>query len=226
MKTTDFKKRKRLHQKITMLTCYDYPSARIIAESSLDCVLVGDSVAMAVHGYDSTIMATMEMMLLHTQAVSRGLKDQFLVSDLPFLCHRLSHEETIRNVTALMQAGANAIKIEGGDTKTCTLIADLVSAGVPVMGHIGLTPQSIHQLGGYRIQGREDADAERLIEQAKQLEIAGCTAIVLECIPHTLAKKITALISIPTIGICEAICAHKINDVRRHQHLYRASETK
>ena len=201
MKTTDFKKRKRLHQKITMLTCYDYPSARIIAESSLDCVLVGDSVAMAVHGYDSTIMATMEMMLLHTQAVSRGLKDQFLVSDLPFLCHRLSHEETIRNVTALMQAGANAIKIEGGDTKTCTLIADLVSAGVPVMGHIGLTPQSIHQLGGYRIQGREDADAERLIEQAKQLEIAGCTAIVLECIPHTLAKKITALISIPTIGI-------------------------
>ena len=172
MKTTDFKKRKRLHQKITMLTCYDYPSARIIAESSLDCVLVGDSVAMAVHGYDSTIMATMEMMLLHTQAVSRGLKDQFLVSDLPFLCHRLSHEETIRNVTALMQAGANAIKIEGGDTKTCTLIADLVSAGVPVMGHIGLTPQSIHQLGGYRIQGREDADAERLIEQAKQLEIA------------------------------------------------------
>ena len=201
MKTTDFKKRKRLHQKITMLTCYDYPSARIIAESSLDCVLVGDSVAMAVHGYDSTIMATMEMMLLHTQAVSRGLKDQFLVSDLPFLCHRLSHEETIRNVTALMQAGANAIKIEGGDTKTCTLIADLVSAGVPVMGHIGLTPQSIHQLGGYRIHGREDADAERLIEQAKQLEIAGCTAIVLECIPHTLAKKITALISIPTIGI-------------------------
>ena len=201
MKTTDFKKRKRLHQKITMLTCYDYPSARVIAESSLDCVLVGDSVAMAVHGYDSTIMATMEMMLLHTQAVSRGLKDQFLVSDLPFLCHRLSHEETIRNVTALMQAGANAIKIEGGDTKTCTLIADLVSAGVPVMGHIGLTPQSIHQLGGYRIQGREDADAERLIEQAKQLEIAGCTAIVLECIPHTLAKKITALISIPTIGI-------------------------
>ena len=146
-------------------------------------------------------MQSMEMMLLHTQAVSRGLKDQFLVSDLPFLCHRLSHEETIRNVTALMQAGANAIKIEGGDTKTCTLIADLVSAGVPVMGHIGLTPQSIHQLGGYRIQGREDADAERLIEQAKQLEIAGCTAIVLECIPHTLAKKITALISIPTIGI-------------------------
>jgi len=201
MKTTDFKKRKQLHQKITMLTCYDYPSARIIAESSLDCVLVGDSVAMAVHGYDSTIMATMEMMLLHTQAVSRGLKGQFLVSDLPFLCHRLSHEETIRNVTALMQAGANAIKIEGGDAKTCTLIADLVSAGVPVMGHIGLTPQSIHQLGGYRIQGREDADAERLIEQAKQLEIAGCTAIVLECIPQTLAKKITAMISIPTIGI-------------------------
>src|SRR3990167_1683861 len=167
MKTTDFKKKKQLHEKITMLTCYDYPSARIIAESHLDCVLVGDSVAMVVHGHDSTIMATMEMMILHTKAVARGLKQQFLISDLPFLCHRLSPSETIHHVRQLMQAGAHAIKIEGGDPKTCALISDLVSAGVPVLGHIGLTPQSVHQLGGYRVQGKEAQQAELILEQAK-----------------------------------------------------------
>ena len=201
MKTTDFKKRKQQHQKITMLTCYDYPSARIIAESHLDCVLVGDSVAMTVHGHDSTIMATIDMMLLHTQAVARGLKDQYLITDLPFLCHRLSHEETIRNIRKLMQAGANAIKIEGGDAKTCALITDLVSAGVPIIGHLGLTPQSVNQLGGYRVQGKEASDAAIIIEQAQQLEAAGCAAIVLECIPQTLAKTITDILTIPTIGI-------------------------
>lgn len=201
MRTTDFKKKKLQQKKITMLTCYDYPSARIIAESSLDCVLVGDSVAMVVHGHDSTVMATMEMMILHTQAVARGLQQQFLISDLPFLCHRLPHGETIHNVRQLMQAGAHAIKIEGGDPKTCALISDLVSAGVPVLGHLGLTPQSVHQLGGYRVQGKEAAQADLILEQAKNLEIAGCTAIVLECIPHELAKTITDALSIPTIGI-------------------------
>ena len=201
MKTIDFKKKKQMHEKITMLTCYDYPSARIIAESDLDCVLVGDSVAMVVHGHSSTIMATMEMMIFHTQAVARGLKNQFLVSDLPFLCHRLSCETTMRNVQQLMQAGAQAIKIEGGDAKTCALINDLVSAGVPVLGHLGLTPQSIHQLGGYRIQGKEDDQAQIIFQQAKNLAIAGCTAIVLECIPQALAEKITAALPIPTIGI-------------------------
>src|SRR3990167_2220890 len=201
MKTTDFKKKKQLHEKITMLTCYDYPSARIIAESHLDCVLVGDSVAMVVHGHDSTVMATMEMMVLHTQAVARGLKHQFLISDLPFLCHRLPHGETIHNVRQLMQAGAHDIKSESGDLKTCALINDLVGAGVPVLGHIGLTPQSVHQLGGYRVQGKEALDAAMILEQAKNLETAGCTAIVLECIPHELAKTITSALAIPTIGI-------------------------
>ena len=201
MKITDFKKKKQQNKKITMLTCYDYPSARIIAESHLDCVLVGDSVAMVVHGYDSTIMATMEMMLLHTQAVARGLQQQLLISDLPFLCHRLPQGETIHNVRQLMQAGAHAIKIEGADPKTCALISDLVSAGVPIIGHIGLTPQSIHQLGGYRVQGKETIQAKKILEQAKNLEEAGAAAIVLECIPQELAKTITATLAIPTIGI-------------------------
>jgi 3-methyl-2-oxobutanoate hydroxymethyltransferase len=201
MKATDFKKKKQRHEKITMLTCYDYPSARIIAESSLDCVLVGDSVAMTVHGHDSTVMATIEMMTLHTQAVARGIKNQFLISDLPFLCHRQPCEEVIQQVRQLMQAGANAIKIEGGDAKTCALVHDLVTAGVPVLGHLGLTPQSVHQLGGYRVQGKSALEAERILEQAQSLEKAGCLAIVLECIPAALAKTITDALSIPTIGI-------------------------
>ncbi len=201
MKTPDFKKKKCEHKKITMLTCYDYPSARIIAESHIDCVLVGDSVAMVVHGHDSTIMATMDMMILHTQAVARGLHQQFLISDLPFLCHRQPLGETIHYVRQLMQAGAHAIKIEGGDSKTCALISDLVSAGVPVLGHLGLTPQSVHQLGGYRVQGREAFNANVILEQAKNLETAGCTALVLECIPSQLAETITMTLTIPTIGI-------------------------
>lgn len=201
MKTTDFKKKKQLHEKITMLTCYDYPSARIIAESNLDCVLVGDSVAMAVHGHESTIMADMDMMILHTKAVARGLNKQLLISDLPFLCHRLSRDNTINNVKQLMQAGAQAIKIEGGDAQTCQLISELVSAGVPVLGHIGLTPQSVHQLGGYRVQGKNAEQAQQLLKQAKQLETAGCVALVIECVPHALAETITKALSIPTIGI-------------------------
>ena len=201
MKTTDFKKKKLRHEKITMLTCYDYPSARIIAESHLDCVLVGDSVAMAVHGHDSTVMATIDMMVLHTQAVSRAIKKQLLITDLPFLCHRLPCEEAIRHVQQIMQAGAHAIKIEGGGQKTYDLIHDLVTAGVPVLGHLGLTPQSVHQLGGYRVQGKEAAQAELIFEQAKHLEQAGCVAIVLECVPTELAQTITENLSIPTIGI-------------------------
>ncbi|KTD64697.1 3-methyl-2-oxobutanoate hydroxymethyltransferase [Legionella spiritensis] len=201
MKIADFKRKKRLHEKITMLTCYDYPCAKIVAESDLDCVLVGDSVAMAVHGYDTTIMATMDMMILHTQAVARGLTQQFLVTDLPFLCHRASQADTIDNVRRLMQAGAHAVKIEGGDSDTCQTIAFLVNAGIPVIGHIGLTPQSVHQLGGYKIQGKDETQATGLQQQAKRLEDAGCTALVIECVPATLAADITCSLTIPTIGI-------------------------
>lgn len=140
MKIHDFKRKKEEQQKISMITCYDYPSACIVAESNIDCVLVGDSVAMAVHGHETTIMATMEMMILHTQAVARGLKQQFLISDLPFLCHKTSLAQTVENVKNLLQAGAHAVKIEGADADTCQTISYLVNSGVPVIGHIGLTP--------------------------------------------------------------------------------------
>jgi 3-methyl-2-oxobutanoate hydroxymethyltransferase len=201
MQLHDFKRYKLASQKIAMLTCYDYPSACILAETKVDCVLVGDSVAMTVHGHESTIMATIEMMALHTKAVARGLSKQFLVTDLPFLCHRASQSETIQAVKTLLLAGAQAIKIEGGDEDTCKTIAYLIASGVPVMGHIGLTPQSILQLGGYKVQGKETATAKALLEQAQALQAAGCFAIVLECIPSALAKVITEALDIPTIGI-------------------------
>jgi 3-methyl-2-oxobutanoate hydroxymethyltransferase len=201
MKIHDFKQRNQNQKKITLLTCYDYPSACIVAESSIDCVLVGDSVAMAVHGHPTTITATMEMMVLHTQAVARGLQGQFLISDLPFLAHKGSQSQTIDNVKSLLQAGAHAVKIEGGDKDTLQTIAYLVNAGVPVIGHIGLTPQSIHQLGGYKVQGKNQVQADMLIQQAIALEQAGCFAVVIECIPQALAKTITNSIGIPTIGI-------------------------
>ena len=201
MKIQDFKRKKQETSKISMVTCYDYPSACTIAESNVDCVLVGDSVAMAVHGHKTTLMATMDMMILHTQAVARGLEKQFLVTDLPFLSHKISLAHTMEDVKRLMQAGAHAIKIEGADPDTCHTISYLVDAGIPVMGHIGLTPQSIHQLGGYKIQGKNQEQADRLILQAKSLEKAGCFALVIECVPQLLSKMISESLSIPTIGI-------------------------
>ncbi|KTD58516.1 3-methyl-2-oxobutanoate hydroxymethyltransferase [Legionella sainthelensi] len=201
MKIHDFKRKKEEQQKIVMVTCYDYPSACIVSESNIDCVLVGDSVAMAVHGHETTIMATIEMMVLHTQAVARGLTQQFLISDLPFLSHKTSLAQTVENVKSLLRSGAHAVKIEGADADTCQTISYLVNAGVPVMGHIGLTPQSIHQLGGYKIQGRNPEQAETLIQQALRLEEAGCFAVVIECVPQPLAQAITQSLRIPTIGI-------------------------
>lgn len=201
MKVHDFKRKKQDGTKISMLTCYDYPSACIVAQSHIDCVLVGDTVAMTVHGFDNTVMATIEMMVAHTQAVARGLQGQFLISDLPFLCHKLSQEQTVQNVKKLMQAGAHAVKIEGADDDTCATISYLSHAGIPVIGHIGLTPQSVHQLGGFRVQGKTPAQEELLCQQALRLQQAGCFALVLECIPQHLAKTITESLSIPTIGI-------------------------
>lgn len=201
MKIQDFKRKKQQQNTITMITCYDYPSAKIADESSIDCVLVGDSLAMVVHGYDNTLMATMDMMVLHTQAVARGLTHPFLVTDLPFLCHKASRSETIHHVKQLLKAGAHAVKIEGGDPDTCDTIQFLVTAGIPVMGHIGLTAQSIHQLGGHRVQGKTASQATLLLQQAKALEAAGCFAIVLECMPPVVADTITKALEIPTIGI-------------------------
>lgn len=201
MKIHEFKRKKQEQHKFTMVTCYDYPSACIVAESEVHCILVGDSVAMAVHGHPNTLMATIDMMVLHTEAVARGIGKQFLVTDLPFLSHKISLERTMLDVKRIMQAGAHAIKIEGADPDSCHTISHIVHAGVPVMGHIGLTPQSIHQLGGFRVQGREQDQAQLLLEQAKALEDAGCFALVIECVPHQLAKSISDALAIPTIGI-------------------------
>lgn len=201
MKSTDFKKKKQQQEKITVLTCYDYPSAKTAAESQLDCLLVGDSVSMVVHGHPSTIHATMDMMVAHTQAVARGLGNQFLISDLPFLSYRSDRSQTILNVQRLMQAGAHAIKLEGGDAILCETVSYLTQSGIAVIGHIGLTPQSVHYLGGYRVQGKAPEHATQLLAQAIQLEQAGCLAIVLECLPAALAQQITHTLSIPTIGI-------------------------
>jgi 3-methyl-2-oxobutanoate hydroxymethyltransferase len=201
MKITDFQNKKNKGEKITLVTCYDFPSARTISETHIDAVLVGDSVAMTVHGYESTIMATMEMMILHTSAVSRGLRNKFLISDLPFLCHRASLTETINNVKQLLQAGAHAIKIEGGDENVFETIKHLVNSGVPIMGHIGLMPQSVLSLGGFKVQGKKDTQAQAILKQAQKLQDSGCFAIVIECVPAVLAQEITQALHIPTIGI-------------------------
>ena len=201
MKLHEFNGKKNARAKISMLTCYDYPSARLAAMTDLDVLLVGDSVAMVVHGHSSTIMATTEMMVLHTQAVARGLGKQFLVADLPFLCHRGSLDNTLQNVKSLLQAGAHAIKIEGGDANVCATIRYLVDSGIPVMGHIGLTPQSVLQLGGYKVQGKDEEHALQIKLQAAALEDAGCFAVVIECVPEKLAASISQSLSIPTIGI-------------------------
>lgn len=200
MNVKDFQKYKEQQKKISLVTCYDYVSARIIENSNIDGVLVGDSAAMVIHGFTNTTMATMDMMVMHTRAVAKGLKTKFLIADLPFLSYRKSLTDTIESVQRLIQAGAHAIKLEGAHTNI-EVIQHIVESGVPVMGHIGLMGQAVHALGGHKVQGREEALANDLLTQAKALEKAGCFSIVLECIPAPLAKKITDILTIPTIGI-------------------------
>lgn len=195
----DFQNDKNEGRKISMITAYDYSQAKIVNESNVDLILVGDSVAMVVHGYDSTVHATMEMMILHTQAVRRGAPHKFIVSDMPFMSFRDSKYEVLKCAGALIQAGANAVKIEGADGNIET-IEYLVRSGIPVMGHLGLTPQSVNQLGGFKVQGRGE-DATDMLDDAFSLEMAGCFSIVLECVPAMLAEKITRKIHIPIIGI-------------------------
>ena len=196
----DFQKKKASGEKITMVTCYDYTSAAILNGTGVDCLLVGDSLAMTMHGFRDTLAATVEMMALHTAAVARGAKNKFIVGDLPFLSYRSGLNENMAAVRTLMQAGAHAVKLEGA-SGNAEFIAHLVHSGVPVMGHLGLTPQFIHQLGGYKVQGKTDDSARRILEEALALEKAGCFALVLECVPAAVAEKITRKLKIPTIGI-------------------------
>jgi 3-methyl-2-oxobutanoate hydroxymethyltransferase len=200
MNIFDFQRLKQSGKKISIITCYDYWSARIIAETSIDCVLVGDSLAMVMHGHATPIPASVELMALHTQAVAKGVANKFIITDMPFLAHRKGLTATMNAVEQLMQAGAHAIKIEGGEDNFET-IKHIVTSGVPVMGHIGMTAQSFHQLGGFRVQGKHEKAAEQLLEQAIELEKAGCFALVLECMPPAVAKAISNCLGIATIGI-------------------------
>lgn len=200
MKIHDFKSFKTSGQKISMITCYDHWSARIINSTDINCVLVGDSLAMVMHGHPTTLTATIDMMALHIAAVVKGAPDKFIVGDMPFLSYRMDLKENMNSVLRLMQAGAHALKLEGANGNL-DLIKHIVDSGVPVMGHLGLTPQSIHQLGGFKVQGRTPKEFSDLLEQSQQLEAAGCFSIVLECVPSALAEEIAQKLKIPVIGI-------------------------
>ncbi|MGI6126251.1 MAG: 3-methyl-2-oxobutanoate hydroxymethyltransferase [Planifilum sp.] len=192
---------KKRGEPIAMLTAYDYPSAKLAEAAGVDVILVGDSLGMVVLGYDSTVSVTLDDMTHHTKAVVRGSKRALVVADLPFLTAHLGKAEVLKAAGRLMQeGGAQAVKMEGGEA-----IADAVractAAGIPVMGHLGLTPQSVHQLGGYRVQGKEAEGARRILREARILEVAGVFALVLECVPEELAREITEAVRVPTIGI-------------------------
>ena len=200
MNVLDFDKRKAANHPISMVTCYDYWSARVLAETEIDTLLVGDSLAMVMHGFDSTVHATVEMMAMHVRAVRRGAPNKFVVGDMPFLSVRKGDAFAMDSVRELMQAGSNAVKIEG-EAGQLDLMAHIVESGVPVMGHLGLTPQSVEAFGGHRVQGRNEGQAAEIVESARRLEQAGCFALVLECIPAELGRLVSRELRIPTIGI-------------------------
>lgn len=188
-------------KKITCLTAYDYPTARLVDEAGADVILVGDSLAMVVLGYDSTLPVTVDEMLHHTRAARRGTKRALLVADMPFGSYHADTAESLRNaVRFIKEAGAEAVKVEGGERRL-ELISRLSEAEIPVMGHVGLTPQSVNALGGYRVQGKTTDAAEQLLRDARAVEAAGAFAVVLEAVPRELAAQITRELRIPTIGI-------------------------
>lgn len=196
----DFQKKKLAQEKISMVTCYDYSFAKILADTSVDALLVGDSLAQVMHGFKTTLNASTDLMALHTEAVARGASNKLIVADMPFLSTRKGLENSMDQVEKLMKAGAHAVKIEGAEGHL-ELIKHIVESGVPVMGHLGLTPQSIHQLGGPKIQGKQTEAAAKILKDALDLEAAGCFSVVLECIPAVLAAQVTAKLRIATIGI-------------------------
>jgi len=195
------KEMKQKQEKIAMLTAYDYPTAKLVDEAGIPLILVGDSLGMVVLGYESTIPVTMDEMIHHAKAVVRGTKQAMIIGDMPFMTYHTTISDALRNAARFMQeAGTQAVKLEGGVVSAET-VKRIVDCGIPVMGHIGLTPQSIHQLGGHRVQGKTPEAAERQLKDAIALEQAGAFAIVLETMPAPLSKLITQKVSIPTIGI-------------------------
>lgn len=199
--TTHITKMKRKAEKIVMITAYDYPTASLVDEAGVDIILVGDSLGMVVLGYETTIPVKLDDIIHHTKAVVRGSKRALVAADMPFLTYQTGPADALRNAGRLLQeAHATAVKLEGGE-EVCPQVRALVEAGIPVIGHLGLTPQHIHVFGGYKLQGREPDAARKILADAKALEMAGAFCIVLECIPEDLAARITGSISIPTIGI-------------------------
>jgi len=195
-----FRQKKISKEKISMITCYDASFAAIIDKTDIDAVLVGDSLAMVIYGHADTTQATMQMMSLHTKAVRSKLKNKFLISDMPFMSYRKNLTETITNAEKLIRSGANAIKLEGADGNL-DCIRHLNESGIPVMGHLGLTPQFINTFGGWKVQGKEQAAKEKMKQDAIRLQSAGCFSIVLECVPSSLASDIQKELNIPCIGI-------------------------
>ncbi len=199
--TTDFLRMKKESEKITMLTAYDYPSAKLAQEAGIDLILVGDSLGMVVLGYDSTVPVTVEDMIHHTKAAKRGAPHTFVVTDMPFMTYHLSRDETLKTAARIMQeSGANAVKVEGAGL-VIDRIQSMTGAGIPVMAHLGLTPQSVGVLGGYKVQGKTAHSAQTLLEDAIKCEEAGAFSIVLECVPKQLAKEVSEAVNIPVIGI-------------------------
>lgn len=188
-------------KKLTMVTAYDYPSARMVDEAGIDMILVGDSLGMVMLGYDTTLPVTMDDMVHHTKAVCRGARDTFVVADMPFLSYHVSAEQAVINAGRLIQeGGAQAVKLEGGQERL-EVVKRIIAAEIPVMGHLGLTPQSVNQFGGFKVQGKNKEQAEKVLSDALLLEEAGVFAVVLECVPAPLAALISERLSIPTIGI-------------------------
>ncbi|QSH40026.1 3-methyl-2-oxobutanoate hydroxymethyltransferase [Lentisphaerota bacterium ZTH] len=196
-----FRNMKRDGEKIVMLTTYDAPSGRLAEEAGVDILLVGDSLAMTVLGYENTLPLTLEESLHHCRAVRRGAPNSFIVGDMPFMTYQASESEALKNAARyLKEAGCNAVKVEGG-MQMIPLFAKMVQAGIPVMGHIGLLPQQVLTAGGYKVAGRTEEDADRLMAEALALEEAGAFCIVLECLPATVSKRIAETVAVPTIGI-------------------------
>ncbi|AMX83123.1 3-methyl-2-oxobutanoate hydroxymethyltransferase [Geobacillus subterraneus] len=202
MKTkADFFRMKQADEPIVMVTAYDFPSAKLAEQAGVDMILVGDSLGMVVLGYDSTIPVTVDDMIHHTKAVRRGAPNTFIVTDMPFMSYHASKEEALQNARRIMQqSGANAVKVEGADD-VVKVIAALTKAGVPVVAHLGLTPQSVGVLGGYKVQGKDAESAKKLLDDAKQCEQAGAMALVLECVPKQLGAAVAQALTIPVIGI-------------------------
>lgn len=200
MNSRELRERKIKGERLTMVTCYDNWSAKILAASPVDMILVGDSAAMVMHGFDDTIPATVDMIAAHVAAVKKGAPKKFIVADLPFMSFRSSLDTNVANVLRLIQAGANAVKLEAYDGNA-DFIRHLTESGVPVMGHTGLTPQFVNVFGGFKVQGRNEEQRRKIMADARGLEDAGCFAVVLECVPEDLAGEVTSSLKVPTIGI-------------------------